>query len=82
VLFRRLLHRRQQDTDPRFMAKSPLFPFGPKPLVLFTALEVARFYPEASWFIYPKPYYYDVDYTEGYGETLWFLPDGSTYPSR
>jgi hypothetical protein len=22
VLFRRLLHRRQQDTDPRFMAKS------------------------------------------------------------
>jgi len=24
VLFWRLLHRRQQDTDPRFMAKSPI----------------------------------------------------------
>jgi len=49
-----------------------LFPYGPKPLVMAAALSLARSYEAGSWFVYPIPVSYDVNYSEGQGETLWF----------
>jgi hypothetical protein len=51
-----------------------LFPFGPKPLMFASALELALEYPEASWFAYPMPEAYDARYTEGTSETYWLVP--------
>ena len=48
-----------------------LFPYGPKPLIFISALEMCRQYFDASWFVYPVPAGYDIDYTEGIGRTLW-----------
>lgn len=56
-----------------------LFPYGPKPLVFASALQLSLRYPEASWFVYPIPLTYDVSYSEGIYETDWFLP--TTAPS-
>jgi len=54
-----------------------LFPYGPKPLIFLAAYELARAYPEASWFVYPIPSRYDSDYTEGAQSTVWFMPSES-----
>jgi hypothetical protein len=51
-----------------------LFPFGPKALVFAAAVQLCTEYPEGSWFVYPVPSGYDVDYSEGVGQTLWLLP--------
>ena len=52
-----------------------LYPFGPKTLILASALALLDLYPEASWFVYPVPAGYDVSYSEGIGGTYWFLID-------
>jgi len=52
-----------------------LFPFGPKPLIFATVRQLCTHYPQASWFIYPLPSAYDVDYTEGIGGVSWFRQD-------
>lgn len=48
-----------------------LYPFGPKSLVFASALSAAQAYPEASWFVYPIPSFYDPFATEGVGDTFW-----------
>lgn len=48
-----------------------LFPFGPKLHVFFAGLLLCELYPEASWFVYPIPHNYGVNYTEGVDTTLW-----------
>jgi hypothetical protein len=59
----------------QYSAPVLLFPYGPKPLLLFSATQLAFRYPEASWFVYPIPASYDLNYSEGIDKTLWF---GST----
>jgi hypothetical protein len=49
-----------------------LCPFGPKPVVVFTALAALEEFSEGVWMSYPVPVTYDVDYTTGYDRTLWF----------
>lgn len=51
-----------------------LFPYGPKPLIFFSAMELCYAYPDASWFVYPIPMGYDAGYSEGIEKTLWFTP--------
>lgn len=48
-----------------------LFPFGPKPLIFAAACELAAVYGENSWFVYPVPASYDIDYSEGIGKVIW-----------
>lgn len=48
-----------------------LFPFGPKPVVFEIAYIMAREYPQSSWFVYPVPRAYDVNYSDGIGQTHW-----------
>jgi len=52
-----------------------LFPFGPKSFLFLTALSLAAAYPEASWFVYPIPTSYDVNYSEGLERTTWLVPN-------
>ena len=47
-----------------------LFPFGPKPAVLASAMRMSATYPERSWTVYPVPVTYDVDATTGIGSVL------------
>ena len=54
-----------------------LFPFGPKPLLFEIGYLLAFEYPESSWFVYPVPNVYDVNYTEGIGTTYWFSAEKS-----
>ena len=49
-----------------------LFPFGPKPVIYEIGYLLARGYPEASWFVYPVPVEYDVNYTFDIDDVLWF----------
>jgi len=48
-----------------------LYPFGPKSVIFAAAFTMASEYPQRSWFVYPTPRFYDVDYTEGVGSTYW-----------
>jgi hypothetical protein len=57
-----------------------LLPYGPKPLVLAAALALAGHYPEGAWFAYPIPAFYDVDYSQGEGPTMWFHLAQETMP--
>lgn len=57
-----------------------LFPYGPKPLVFASALTLAREYPAGAWFAYPVPAFYDVNYSEGEGPTMWFHLASRTSP--
>jgi hypothetical protein len=52
-----------------------IFPYGPKSLIFFAAYQLASEYPDATWFVYPIPSGYDVNYSEGIEETLWLLPE-------
>jgi hypothetical protein len=49
-----------------------LYPFGPKPLILQTALTTVGLLGSLVWYCYPIPHSYDVDYTLGCGSTLFF----------
>jgi len=51
-----------------------LFPFGPKSLIFSVALQLASKYPESSWFVYPIPFSYDLDYSDGIGQIVWLGP--------
>jgi len=48
-----------------------LFPYGPKAFIFLAALTLAGEYPEASWFVYPVPYSYFIDYTDGIERVVW-----------
>lgn len=56
-----------------FNAPVILFPFGPKSLIYECARQLAIDYPQASWFVYPVPSGYDVDYSEGIGGSIWSI---------
>ena len=49
-----------------------LYPFGPKPLILQTALTTVGLLGSLVWYCYPIPHSYDVDYTLGCSSTLFF----------
>lgn len=51
-----------------------LYPFGPKPFVTLAAMQMAAVPGLQAWFVYPIPISYDVDYSYGIGETLWYQP--------
>jgi hypothetical protein len=48
-----------------------LYPFGPKPLVFGVSLFAANSYLRGTWYTYPIPRTYDLDYTVGVGTTHW-----------
>lgn len=48
-----------------------LYPFGPKPLIFGTSLFAASSYLCGTWYTYPIPRTYDLDYTVGVGTTYW-----------
>jgi hypothetical protein len=52
-----------------------LYPFGPKSLSFGVAWGLCRQYKDASWFVYPIPMDYDVDYSYGVADTVWFITD-------
>jgi len=49
-----------------------LYPFGPKPFVALAAMQLASVPGLASWFVYPIPTSYDVDYSYGVGSVTWY----------
>jgi hypothetical protein len=53
--------------------RAPVFllPFGPKGIIFVTTYELATKYVDATWFVYPVPTAYDVNYTEGVRSTRW-----------
>lgn len=51
------------------------FPYGPKSLLFFTAYQLSLLYPESSWFVYPIPFSYNVNYSEGIEKTMWIIPE-------
>lgn len=53
-----------------------LFPFGPKPVIFTCSLWLSAEYPEASWFVYPVPVSYDVNYSFGLQGVSWFSARG------
>ena len=48
-----------------------LYPFGPKTLVFGLAVYATTEYRSGTWYVYPVPRSYDIDYTIGVGKTLW-----------
>jgi len=66
-------------TEKARYRKSPvvLFPFGPKSLVFAAAYQLGRDYAEASWFVYPVPVSYDVNYSFGIDRLFWFGQRGA-----
>lgn len=73
--------KREIETAKQYGAPVLLFPCGPKPLIFATARELSIRYSEASWFVYPLPSAYDVNYSEGIGQTHWFSFGESTTES-
>lgn len=65
---------REIDTAKSYEAAIILFPYGPKWLLFFTAIQLCREYPDASWLVYPIPTAYDVNYSEGIEATGWLTP--------
>lgn len=49
-----------------------LYPLGPKPLVLAATAALLDVYPEASWYVYPVPRFYDIDLSSGLSDIQWF----------
>lgn len=62
----------------RFEAPVILFPYGPKSLLFFSALQLSSEYPEASWFVYPILSTHFVTYSEGIESTMWLMPKDVT----
>ncbi|MBM4030804.1 MAG: hypothetical protein FJ291_03365 [Planctomycetes bacterium] len=48
-----------------------LYPFGPKSLILGTSIFALSRYLLGTWYAYPIPRTYDLDYTVGVGTTYW-----------
>jgi hypothetical protein len=48
-----------------------LYPFGPKPLIFGASLFAVGNYLLGTWYTYPIPRTYDLDYTVGVGTTYW-----------
>lgn len=48
-----------------------LYPFGPKPLVFGASLFAVSNYLLGSWYVYPVPRTYDLDYSVGIGASYW-----------
>ncbi|MCI0604588.1 hypothetical protein L0156_16500 [bacterium] len=65
--------KEQINIAKEFDAPVILFPYGPKLLLFFVALQLSSEYPEASWFVYPIPAAYDINYSEGIESTLWLV---------
>ena len=62
------------ETARRHEAPIILFPYGPKSLLFFSALQLSSRYPEASWFVYPILSSHFVSYSEGIENTMWLMP--------
>lgn len=54
-----------------FDAPVILFPFGSKSFIFVAGFVLASEYPQGSWFVYPIPSSYDVNYSEGIDRTVW-----------
>lgn len=52
-----------------------LYPFGPKPFVALGAMQLAATPDLQGWFVYPIAVSYDVDYSYGVGNTVWYAPE-------
>lgn len=50
-----------------------LFPYGPKAILFEISLILTRAYPRSSWFVYPIPYTYDINYSDGISGTAWYV---------
>lgn len=48
-----------------------LYPFGPKPLIFGVSIFALSSYLLGTWYTYPIPRTYDLDYTVGVGTTYW-----------
>jgi hypothetical protein len=48
-----------------------LYPFGPKPLIFGASVFALSSYLLGTWYTYPIPRTYDLDYTVGVGTTYW-----------
>jgi len=48
-----------------------LYPFGPKPLIFGVSIFALSSYLLGTWYTYPIPRTYDLDYTVGIGTTYW-----------
>ena len=48
-----------------------LYPFGPKPLIFGVSIFALSRYLLGTWYTYPIPRTYDLDYTVGVGRTYW-----------
>ena len=48
-----------------------LYPFGPKPLIFGVSIFALSRYLLGTWYTYPIPRTYDLDYTVGVGTTYW-----------
>jgi len=68
--------RREIDLARSNNAPVILFPYGPKSHVYCAGAVLASEYPESSWFVYPIPLLYDLEYSSGVERTVWLA--GST----
>jgi hypothetical protein len=71
---------REVDLARRYEAPVMLFPYGPKSLIFFSALQLSSEYPEASWFVYPILSTHFVSYSEGIENTMWLMPKTVAVP--
>ena len=55
----------------KFEAPLILFPFGAKSFIFVAGFVLALEYPQGSWFVYPIPSTYDVNYSEGIDRIVW-----------
>jgi hypothetical protein len=55
----------------KFEAPVILFPFGAKSFIFVAGFVLASEYPQGSWFVYPIPNKYDVNYSEGIDRIVW-----------
>ena len=62
---------REIATAQRYSAPVVLFPYGAKSLIFAAAFTLSLRYPARSWFVYPIPSSYDVNYSEGIARTIW-----------
>lgn len=70
------LVNREIELAKKHQAPVVLFPYGPKSMLFAAAYQLASEYPESSWFVYPIPSSYDINYSSGVEETILFGPHG------
>jgi hypothetical protein len=68
-----LINAVSQQTERAMAADAAviLFPYGPKASIFIASFVLAKLYPSASWFVYPIPYGYMVDYSDGVERVVW-----------